>query len=672
MQHLPFLEDFVIILVAAVLIVFVSRPFRLPSVVGFLLTGMLIGPSGLNFINDRTIVEVFAEIGVVMLLFVIGLEFSLAHLRSIWRQFLIAGGLQVGLTVLVVMLLFSLGTFSLSEKIFFGCLIALSSTAIVLKILTDRSEIDTPHGKLMIGVLLFQDFCIVPMIVFTPLLSGTAAVSVLDVLLRFSASIVAVGVVFYFSRSVMGRVLEQIVRTRVREAFLMGSLLICLLLAVTTASLGFSYALGAFIAGLIISETQYHVEVVAEIVPFRDLFTSLFFISVGMLLDLNFVAENSLTVFALGLGIFLVKASVVLAIALAMRSSPRTAIITGISLAQVGEFSFVLAQVGSTTGLLQEPFSQYFLSSSIFTMIISPPLIAFAPSLAERTQRLVPFAVRTDDHRPSSKPLADHVIIVGFGVNGQNLARVLKESGIPYVVIEADADAFRDLQREDHPLVFGDVTRREILFSCDIERARMIVFAISDPGATRTGVQLARSLNPNLHIIVRTRLLAEIDGLTKLGADEVIPEEFETSIEIFTRVLDHYHIPRNVVHAQIQVIRDENYSMLRGLPQTAKGLDRVARLLTAGTSDIFLVTDTCLAANRSVGDIDIPGKTSASLIAVVRNEKPFMTPARDFVIEPGDILVLVGNHASMDKAFDYLAQEPVPGPSSGGPTKEHS
>jgi len=247
-------------------------------------------------------------------------------------------------------------------------------------------------------------------------------------------------------------------------------------------------------------------------------------------------------------------------------------------------------------------------------------------------------------------------VIAGFGVNGRNLVRVLNEAGIPHVVVETDADSMHSLRKAGSTSVFGDITRKEILERCNIERARLIVFTISDPAATRTSVRLARALNPDLHIIVRTRLVAEVDGLVRLGANEVIPEEFETSIEIFTRVLNHYHIPRNVINAQIQIIRDENYSILRGVPQTAHGLDRVARYLTAGTSDIFLVTDSCRASGQSLGELDISERTGASLIAVVRNEKPFVTPAPDFRIDPGDILVLVGNHASMDKAFLYLSK----------------
>ncbi len=658
MHSLDFLGDFLIVLTAAVLVMFVSRPFKLPGVIGFLITGMLIGPSGLNFITDRAQIEVFAELGVVMLLFYIGLEFSLSQLWAIRRQFFLGGGLQVITTTLAVVALFTLGDFSLNERIFFGCLIALSSTAIVLKMLSDRGQLDSPQGRFSIGVLLFQDFCIVPMIVFTPPLAGEHGVSISDVISRFSLSLLVIIAVFVVARFVMPKILHEIARTRIREAFLMGSLLVCLLMAFITFSFGFSYALGAFIAGLIISESEYSHEVVAEIVSFRDLFTSLFFISVGMLLDLDFLLDKPFAIVGISAGIFLLKAAIILPIALFLRFSTRTAIIAAISLAQIGEFSFVLAQVGSSAGLLTGEMFQYFLSTSVLTMVASPLLIVGAPALADRTQHFIPMKLGGWDKPVNmTKPMEDHVIIVGFGVNGQNVARVLKETGIQYIILEADGEKVRELSKEGHPAAFGDATRREVLSHCSVQRARLVVFAISDPQGTRTAVRLVRAMNPKIHVIVRTRHLSEIDELSILGANQVIPEEFETSIEIFTRVLEHYHIPRNMINAQIQIVRDENYSMLRGGPQLAGGLDRVAQLLTAGTSDTLLITSSSIAANKMLADLDIQGKTGASLIAVVRNEQPFITPPPEFVIQTGDILILVGNHANMDKAFEYLSQK---------------
>ncbi len=661
METIPFLDHLAIILAAAVIILAVSRPIRLPGVIGFLLTGILIGPNGIGIIPDRHEIEIFAEIGVVMLLFFIGLEFSLSQLKAIRRQFFLGGSLQVvGTIVLVVLLLSGAGVLTLNERIFIGFVVALSSTAIVLKMLSERGEVEAPHGRMVIGMLLFQDFCIVPMIIFTPMLADTEGSAVSDIILGFMTSLAIVGGVVFAARRILPRILEHVARSRVREAFLMGSLLVCLLMAIVTHSVGFSYALGAFIAGLLVSESEYSHEVIAEIVPFRDFFASMFFISVGMLFDLTTVQDHPLLVFGIGLGIVVLKFLIIVVIVRAMGISSRTALMSGLILAQIGEFSFVLIGVGLSAGLLSEYLFQLFLAASILSMTLAPPLIILAPKVAERVQAALPFMRSGREHIPDgTRSLRDHVIIVGFGVNGQNVARVLGETGIPHVVLETDGEVVKRLAREKVPVIFGDVTRKEILQLSGVERARVVVLAISDPNAQRTAVSLIRSMNPTVHIIARTRMVAEVDDLAALGASEVIPEEFETSIEIFTRVLDQYHIPRNVVNAQIQVIRDENYSMLRGLPQTTRGLDRMTQLLAAGTSDTFLVTDDLEVAGKTVGEIDLRQHSGSLLIAVVRGETPTLTPPKDFRVEPADTLVLVGTHANMDRAFDYLGRKRV-------------
>jgi len=493
--------------------------------------------------------------------------------------------------------------------------------------------------------------------VFTPMLAGTSGHSVGDILLGFAFSLAIVGGVVFAARKVLPRILEVVARSRVREAFLMGSLLVCLLMALLTYSVGFSYALGAFIAGLLVSESEYSHEVIAEIVPFRDFFSSMFFISIGMLFDLGTVQTAPLLVFGIGIGIVALKFLIVVVIVRSMGISSRTALMTGMSLAQIGEFSFVLMGVGRSAGIMSDSLFQLFLAATVLSMILTPPLIILAPKISERAQQLLPFMRAGRDHTPEgSAALRDHVVIVGYGVNGQNVARVLGETGIPYVVLETDGEVVQRLTREKVPVVFGDVTRREILQMCGVDRARVVVLAISDPNAQRTAVRLIRSLNASIHVLARTRMVAEVDELSALGANEVIPEEFETSIEIFTRVLDQYHIPRNIINAQIEVIRNENYSMLRGLPQTSRGLERMTQILAAGTSDTYLLTDDLDAAGKTVGELDLRQHTGALLIAVVRGESPTLTPPKEFVLAAGDTLVLVGTHANMDRAFDYLGR----------------
>ncbi|NTV80951.1 MAG: hypothetical protein HGA24_05970, partial [Candidatus Aminicenantes bacterium] len=425
------LQEFVIVLAASVLIITLSQKLRLPSVVGFLLTGVLIGPGGLSLVKNTETVNVLAEIGVVMLLFTIGLEFEPARLKRIRRDFWAGGGLQVLLTTSVTVLIFVPLKFPLREALFYGFLVSLSSTAVVLKILADRGETDAPQGRISLGVLIFQDIAIVPMIALVPVLANAGGFSLGAVGLRFGLSALAIATAFVLARFLMPRVLHLVVRTRVREVFLIATLFIVLGMALLTSSLGLSLALGAFLAGVILAESDYSHQVVSDILPFKNVFNSLFFISVGMLLDVPAVWEFRSLVLLLVAAILVVKFAVVVLTAGLLGHGSRIALMTGLALAQIGEFSFVLAGVGRDNGLLAGDIFQAFVASSILTIVATPFLIQAGPALASRGERALPWKKRAV--RDAARPVCDlsgHVIVAGFGLNGRNLAHVLKEAGI--------------------------------------------------------------------------------------------------------------------------------------------------------------------------------------------------------------------------------------------------
>lgn len=654
-MDIPILKEFIIVLAASIIISLLSHRLRLPAVVGFLLTGILIGPSGLKIIKETERIDVLAEIGVVMLLFTIGIEFSLERLKQIKKNFLLGGGLQVLMTTAGAVIFLQLFHFSVSESIFYGFLISLSSTAVVLKIFSDRAETDTPHGNIALGILLFQDIGLVPMIVLVPVLGRAASVSLGNVFLRFLLSFAVIAAVFLVARLLMPKVLYFIVRTRIREVFVIAALFICVSTALLTASFGLSLALGAFIAGIIISESEYSHQVVSDIMPFKSLFNSLFFISVGMLLNLKFVWVEKLFILVLVLSIFFLKSLILFLVVRILRYPAKTALLVALSLAQIGEFSFVLANVGRINGLLPERIFQAFIASSILTILATPFLIQLAPRLAEKSQRIFKKISRPEDKDARLvEALNDHVIIAGYGLNGHNLSRVLKETGIPYIILELNPDTVKAALQEGEPILFGDVSSRDVLKAAGAERAKVIVFAISDPQATRGGVQAARQMNPGLHIIVRTRYVSEIDELYKLGADQVIPEEFETSIEIFTRTLEEFHIPRNLIDAQIKVVRSGTYGMLRGASKTQRSLEKIADFLAAGTAETYYVSENSAAAGKNLQELDLRKKTGATIIAIVRDEKSHTSPPSDFQIREGDILVLVASHRDMGRAFEFL------------------
>jgi CPA2 family monovalent cation:H+ antiporter-2 len=659
MADLSFLREFLIVLAAAVAVILLSRKFKLPAVTGFVLTGVLIGPSGLALVRNSEGIALLAEIGIVMLLFTIGLEFSLRRLRPMRRYFLWGGLLQAGLTTgAAAALLFYSGA-APGAAVLGGFLVSLSSTAVVLKILNDRNEVDAPHGRAALGILLFQDLAFVPMLAVIPLLAGAEGEGAGRLAVRFGLSLAAILAGFALARYAVPFFLDRIVRTRIREIFVMSSLLICLAMAMATSALGLSLALGAFLAGLAISESPYSHQVVSDILPFKNVFNSLFFISIGLLLDLGSLGGLVFWVAALIGGIIVLKIATGFLAVWPVSRSPRIALSAGISLAQVGEFSFVLAGVGRADGLLTDRAFQAFLAASIFTLLLTPFLMNIWPRLLDRFARRAVSAPAKDG---TGAGLESHVVIAGYGLNGQNLARVLKETGIPFIILDLDPEIVAAAAAAGERVLFGDVSSTVILRQAAVERAKVLAFAISDPTSTRRGVRIVRQINPRVFIIVRTRYAKEIDDLYALGADAVIPEEFETSIEIFSRTLEEYHVPKNVIDAQTKLLRSERYGWLRDSAGARPSMEKIADLLTAGTAETFYVGRGCGAAGQTLKEIDLRAATGATVIAVVRGEESFPAPAADFRIEEGDTLVCVASHAAMDAAFAFLGTCAAKGP----------
>ncbi len=657
LEHL--LRDSVILLTSAVAVVLLTARLRVPTVVSLLITGMLIGPSGFGWIADSEEVETFAEIGVVLLLFVIGLELSLERLKELRRPFLLGGSVQVTVTAaLAIAATLALG-FSVNRAVFYGFVFALSSTAIVLKLYGDRHETDTPQGRMVLGILLFQDFLIVPMIVLVPVLAGEVGASPTDLILRFGGSLAAIGGIIWLARRVAPSLFDRIASTRARETFVLGSLGICMALAWATHALGFSLALGAFAAGLLISETEYSHQAIADVAPFRDLFASVFFISIGMLVDLRFAWAHLPIIIGLAVAVVVVKSVVVGGAVAAVGLPARVRIIAGFALAQVGEFSFLLMEVGRAHGLLESGAYQTLLSTVVLTMLVTPILVRIGP---EAGQMWVRFWGPTPSDEPDEAAVTgEHVIILGFGASGHLVARVLREARIPYVVVELNAETVKRGRREGEPIFYGDATRRDVLEHAGIERARLVVFALSDHAAVRRAVSAARDLNPTVELVVRTRRIQEIDALRSLGAHEVIAEEFETAIEIFTLVLERFHVPRNLVRAQIRALRGEGYRILRSTEGDGTVSEAVLDALAAGTTDIFRIEPGSAIEGQSLRDLDLRRRTGATVLAVVRGDQSHPNPDPGTVLQSGDDLVLVGSHTQIDSGFDLLnGREPRP------------
>jgi len=659
MPHsLPLFEDLLLLLLASVPITFLFSRLRLPTIVGFMITGVVIGPHGFGLIREAEAIDFLAEIGVALLLFTIGLEFSLRRILEMKRLVMIGGGVQVSLTVaLVAALAYFLGR-PFGQAIFFGFLFALSSTAIVLKSYVERAEIDAPHGRAGVGVLLFQDLSIVPMMLLVPLLGGGEGVSLSRIVLTLGGAAAAIAVIIIAARKVVPFLLYHVVRLRSPEVFIISVVLMSLGTSWLTSQFGLSLALGAFIAGMVLSESEYSHQIVADILPFRDVFNSVFFISIGMLLSLGALRADLPTVLALVAALTAGKALLVFAAVRVLGYSLRVSVMVAVGLAQVGEFSFILAKPGLAEGLLSDADYQRFLAASILSMIATPFLIKAAPRLGYALQSIFsPASVlepSVTGFRPEEPDLRGHVVIVGYGLNGRNLARVLRRVQVPYLVLELNAEAVRDASSQGERIVYGDATRREVLHHVGLEQARILVIAVSDPVATRHTVWLARQMNPDIHVIVRTRYMSEIQDLVELGADDVIPEEFETSVEIFSRVLREYGIARHVIHRQVSKIRSEGYQMLRSPSLPPAGVSEIADALGGASTETLVVEPNSPAVGKTVGELKLRSRTGVTLIAVVREGRTEINPGLQLKIQADDVLVLLGSPDQIDRAVEHI------------------
>jgi CPA2 family monovalent cation:H+ antiporter-2 len=649
---MPVLQDILIILAASIVIIVISSRLKIPAVAGFLITGMLIGPHALALVKNISEIEMFAEIGIVLMIFIVGIEFSLRKLKQIRMLLIKAGGGQVVITILAVVLVASLLGFKVQNSVFFGFLVSLSSTAIVLKLLQDRQEVDSPQGRINLGVLLFQDLSVVPMIVLVPLLALKGTLNIEMTALKIFIALISVAGIIIAARFLMPPILNLIVKTRLKEIFIIGSLFLCLGMAYATYELGLSLALGAFVAGIIISESRYSPQIIADILPFKEGFNSLFFISVGMLLNLHYVYENYLIALGLGAGIFLLKALIVILIVLLLKYPFRIAIICGVGLAQIGEFSFIIAKLGFDYELISTSMYQAFLASSVLTMMFTPFAFNLSPKVAIRLTKgkmVLPVKKKTEGR------FTNHVVIVGAGVSGKTLARVLGETGIPYVFVELNPDTVKRMAEEGETVVYGDASRFTILEEAQIKTARAIVFVISDPFIIHYAIDNARRLNKNVNIIVRTRHVSDIDGLYEAGADMVFAEEYEASIEIVARVMSLFGLPPNIINTQINIIHQQRYGLLMGKPDTQSMQDQIARIIAAGTTEVFYVMQNSRAVGKTIKELAIRKQTGASVISVVRGNDHFPNPPVDFKFEEGDMIVLMGIHAQVEKAVEYLS-----------------
>ena len=659
------LYEILAVLGASMLVLVLSTKLRVPSVVGLILAGAAIGPTGLALVPDRHTVELFAEVGVVLLLFSIGLELSLERLARARRAFLFAGPLQALLTGAVAVGGALLLDLSVGQGVFLAFLFILSSTAVVLKIYKERREIATPHGELALGVLLFQDLLLVPMVVITPLLAGDSAADLSSLGARFGAALLATAAAFALARVLLPRILETLASTNAREAFLLGALFLGLGMAYLTAVLGLSPALGAFLAGVAAADSKFHYQLNADVSPFRDVFTSLFFVSIGMLVVPPASVLAAAITIALAFSIIAVKTLTGFGALRLAGFASGTSMVASLGLAQLGEFSFLLMAIGLRHDLLPSSLQDIVLAAAVWTLLLTPLAIRAAPALAER----LPLA--TLDRDADKVPESNHVVIVGYSLSSQILARVLREDRLRYCLVDLSIEGVEAAQTDGHPVIYGDASRIEILDALSIESAKLLVVAVSDTRAQRQIIERARSINPNLRIVTVARKVEEIEEICDLGSDRVVAIEFESALAVLSEVLETFHVPRNIIRAQLRALRGGDYRILRA-PADAAVDDIVLEALSEGATEVARIATGSPAAGKTLPELDLRRESGASVIAVVRDGQSLVNPGADLGLRVGDDLVLVGGHADLDRALALLRPSSPSSPSSQSRTHPDS
>ncbi len=541
---------------------------------------------------------------------------------------------------------------SISQAVFIGFILVHSSSALILKILKDRSDEASPQGRISIGVLVFQDMMVVPMILLIPFLAGGSGPAAFEVLWKLVKSILIIVSILVAARYIVPLVLEKLVTMNMRDVLVIASVVITMGIAWITESLGLSLAIGAFLAGLALSETDFTHQIISDINPFRDVFLSVFFVSFGMILNLDFLRANTAYILGTSFVIVLIKAGIVIAFVRLLGYPLRVVLLSGILLSQIGEFSFVLASQGFRSNIISGELYQTFIGASVLTFILTPLLVAGVYYVLNRRHPDRAGREIESGHRINAR---NHVIICGMGLNGRNLVKVLKNTAINYAIIDLNFQKIRKSKSKgDKNTIWGDASSLEILRRVNVEAARVMVIAISDRFLTKTCLSNARALNPKLHVIVRTKYVADIEDLLALGASDIIPEEFETSIQIFSRVLKMFHIPNSIILAEGNIIRNKSYGVFREIRYTQEAFDQISQILAQGTIETYFISAGNPIAGQSIRDVNLKAQSGALIINIIRNNETITNPPSDFVLQTADQLIIFGSHSAIDTALTIL------------------
>ncbi len=655
------LKDVVIIFFLSTLVNFIFTRIKVPTIVGYLITGILAGPFLLNLIRSPHEIDLMAEVGVIILMFTIGMEFSIQHLLKIRRVVFLGGFLQLTLTAIMFMFMAMVYHMNWKAALLIGFLTALSSTAVVLKILQQRSELTSNYGRSVVGILIFQDLVLIPLLLFMPFLSNTESNIKADFLALAIKTIIIVGIVYVGNKWLVPKVLQRIAMTKNQELFLMSILLICFSVAFLTSKLGITLAFGAFLAGLMVSESEYSHNAFGNLIPFRDTFTSFFFVSIGMLLDLSFVYHNLNIVIITVVLVILVKLVIGSFTAFLLGHTFRGTVLVGIALSQVGEFSFILAKLGISYEILTQYFYQLFLAVAIISMSVSPFLIPLGNSIANLLLKL-PLPKRLVEgifplKQIEIPPLSNHLVLIGKDSRSLNLSIMAKHMNIPYISIVFDPAIVRKRQDMGETVLYGDAINLPILQKAHTDTAKFVIISVGDLIVSMAIVDRVRQLNKHAYILVRTKHVEDIEELYRIGANEVIPEEFETAIDLFERVLNGFLVPQTEIEKIIARIRDDRYGIF--YKKTDKAKYNIIKEIPNIEIVALKIGEKSVLTGKTLIESQLRSEYGITLVALKREDKIIEHPSSKTVFSAGDIAYILGKSEQITNARELFSEIPA-------------
>ncbi|HOZ13898.1 MAG TPA: cation:proton antiporter [Tenuifilaceae bacterium] len=658
-MELSLLKDIVIIFALSTLVNLIFTRIKVPTVVGYLMTGIIAGPHLLGLVHTEHQIELLAEIGVILLLFTIGMEFSLKHLLKIRRIVFFGGLIQVTITAGVFYIVSTFYELDWHSGLFIGFLVALSSSALVLKLLQERSELTSNYGRTTLGILIFQDLMLVPLLLFTNLLGNKEVDLSRELIVISIKAVIIIAVVYAGNKWLFPKLLHHIALSKNQELFLMSILLICLSIALLTSQMGMSLAFGAFLAGLMISESHYSHNAFSNLIPFKDTFTSFFFVSIGMLLDLGFVIENLPIVI---LSVFLVisiKSIIGAFTGFILGHTFRGFVVIGIALSQVGEFSFILAKIGVNNSIITNYYYQLFLAVAVITMALSPFLMRASLPFANLLLKLNPPKFLVDGLFPLQEMeipnFKNHLVIIGKDASSLKLSKMAQNSNIQHVSIIFDPLTAKEKMDGGDTVVYGDAVNEPILMKAHVDTADVVVVSVGSLIPCMAIIEKVRSINKKVYIIARSKYIANVKQLYEIGADQVLPEKFEIAIDLFNRILVNKLYPQREVNRILNHIRSENLGVYTEMDIVNQPtiMDELPNMnITA-----IKVDSNSLLDGKTLAESQLRNKTGVTLLAIKRGDEIIEHPSPTTIFQGNDIVYVLGNPEQVNLAVEQFTKE---------------